>query len=307
MENAPPVFERVLGRRDSSDASDPSQDVFFRGVVSTLVTALKRQEHVLISFRPSLGQSSISAFLEHVFCSLFPATVSLLQANGNVQRVGRTASKRPQKPLIGPSLDVTASPFLSNICVVESLNEVADIEPILRVMKESAVTVDDHQELCPIPFIVFGLCPENLHLPRSVVTAFSFHINLPGLPPALSVIDNCLFEGYESLLESCTKKKQIYTHKEITFYIAQLILRADCRPLVTSYIDVKTKLLLMKSVEDCAFLSGRDFIIPDDVQMVFPFLVTHRLLLPGVTTFETCNQYIKSIIDEVEVPVKSTV
>jgi MoxR-like ATPase len=71
---------------------------------------------------------------------------------------------------------------------------------------------------------------------------------------------------------------------------------------VTSFITVPTKLLLVRALEDCALLHGRSFVTPDDVQLVFPCLVTHLILLPGVTTFETCVGFANSIIEEVDVP-----
>jgi MoxR-like ATPase len=295
-----PIFEQILGNLDLL------HNQLFRNIVSCLITAIKREEHVLITYRPSLGQSSISTFVQYVFCSLFPATVSLLQADGTSRQLGRpvplTPRPSPGRSSRRGSVAVSdASPFLSNICIVESINEIRDANSILRVMKELSVTVDDQQESVPMPFLVIALCPENTHLPRSVATGFSFHVNLPTLPPAFPHVNAPLFEVYDSLIEAL--KSQVFTHKEVGIYMGKLILRADCTPLVTSYIEVKTKLLLAKSIEDCAFLHGRDFVIPDDVQGMFPCLVTHRWLLPGVTTFETCNRFAQSIIEAVEVPV----
>jgi MoxR-like ATPase len=92
-------------------------------------------------------------------------------------------------------------------------------------------------------------------------------------------------------------------HKEVSIYLGKLVLRADCTPLVTSFITVQTKLLLVRAMEDCALLHGRGFVTPDDVQLLFPCLVTHLILLPGTTTFETCVQFANAIIEEVDVPV----
>ncbi len=62
-----PIYEQVLRPIELLHNSK------FRGIVSALVTALKREEHVLISYESKVPQSSISGFVEYVICSIFPA------------------------------------------------------------------------------------------------------------------------------------------------------------------------------------------------------------------------------------------
>ena len=85
--------------------------------------------------------------------------------------------------------------------------------------------------------------------------------------------------------------------------MSQLILNVDCKPLLTSFIEVKTKLLFVKAINDCALLHGRNYVIIDDVQMVFPMLVSHRFLLPGPTSFKDCLDFIYKLIDTLPVPI----
>ena len=294
-----PIFECVLKPIDLYDSP------VFRSIVSALMTALKREEHVLISCRPTVAQATVSSFIEYVVYSVFPATISVVDSAGNTRFLGRRRrathrlSSRKSEPAEAKMADC---PYMSNVCIVEEFDQVKEKEPILRVMKELAVSIDDEeQENVPTPFLLVAIVPETTHLPKSVVTSFSFHINIPTLPSVFPHIENSLYQGYDSLLEAL--KGQVFMHKEISIYTGRLVLRADGTPLVTSFLEVKTKLLLNKAVEDCAILHGRDYIIPDDVQGLFPYLVTHRLLLPGPTTFETCGKFIESVIQATPVPI----
>jgi hypothetical protein len=193
------------------------------------------------------------------------------------------------------------SPFFCNICFVEDLHECQGVSTVVQVMKELVTTVNDEQKEVANPFLLVGLVPRSRHLPKSVATAFSYHISIPTLPEKVPDGGNALFQTSEGFRTAMTRGVQM--HKEVSIYLGRLVLKADCTPLVTSYIDVKTKLLLQKALEDCALLHGREFVIPDDVQAMFPYLITHRLLLPGPTTFQTCIEYAKSIIESIEVPV----
>jgi MoxR-like ATPase len=50
-----------------------------------------------------------------------------------------------------------------------------------------------------------------------------------------------------------------------------------------------------------AYLQGRDFVIPDDIKLVFPFVSGHRLILQaearlrGVTTNEVVTNTLKNV------------
>lgn len=294
-----PIFEQVLR------PIDLHHNPQFRGIVSAMMSALKREEHVLISTPPNIAQATVSAFIEHVVCSVFPATISVLDSAGNTRKLGRRNRKAQRlRKATGDSEKADlfeTCPYMSNICIVEEFDKIKDQASIIRVMKEMSVTIDDEQESVPVPFVLFAVVPETTHLPKSVVTSFSFHINIPSLPSVFPAIDNSLYQGYDALLQAM--KQQVFIHKEVSIYIGQLVLRADGTPLVTSFLEVKTKLLLNKAVEDCAMLHGRNYAIPDDVQALFPHLVSHRLLLPGPTTFETCGKFVQSVIEATPVPI----
>jgi MoxR-like ATPase len=286
------VFEQLLGPIGCLD------NVVFRRIVSVLVTALKRSQNVLVSHHPKVSESVVVALLEYVLTSLFPTTIAVIERGGAFRAGGRR--RRRSKKL--------ASPFLSNICIVESIHNGQDPQPVLDAIHDLQVTIDDEVVPVPDPFVVVALVPETAHLPKTLMTAFLFHVNIPTRLDKMGIhfpeFDRPLFGGSQQFAAAISPKDaQTFIHKEVSIYLGRLILKADCTPLVTSFIDVTSKLYLIKVIEDCALLNGRTFVTPDDIQMLFPCLVTHRILLPGQTTFLTCVQFAESIVDGTDVPV----
>lgn len=301
--NGIPIFANIL-----SDENDPNPT--YRAIVSTLVTALRREEPVLISTPSKLSSKKVAQFVGYVANSLFPSTVSVISKNNSYQFFGDNSNfhengdndddsrnhdkNKSNKPL---------SPYLVNVCIVEDFDNLSDTSPVIKVMKELAVTIDgaDQPTSVPIPFLLVALVNESSHLPRNTLGSFSFHINIQNLPSQIPSKVSPFYPNYDAFVQ--VLNTQVFVHRDITTYMSQLILNVDCKPLLTSFIEVKTKLLLVKAVDDCTLLHGRNYIITDDVKMIFPMLVTHRFLLPGSTSFKNCVDFINKLIDTLPVPI----
>lgn len=298
-----PIFANIL-----SDENDPNPH--YRAIVSTLVTALRREEPVLISIPSKISSKKVSQFVRYVANSLFPSSVSVISKNNSSQYFDENSNERNDEDdnkskNHGKSKKRTipASPYLVNVCIVEDFDNLSDTSPIIKVMKELAVIIDgeDQPISVPVPFLLVALVNETSHLPRNTLGLFSFHINIQSLPSNIPNTTSPFYPTCDAFLE--VLRKQVYIHRDITTYISQLVLNVDCKPLLTSFIEVKTKLLLVKAIDDCALLQGRNYIITDDVKMIFPMLVTHRFLLPGPTAFKNCVDFINKLIDTLPVPI----
>ncbi|HEX7593577.1 MAG TPA: AAA family ATPase, partial [Anaerolineae bacterium] len=51
---------------------------------------------------------------------------------------------------------------------------------------------------------------------------------------------------------------------------------------------------------------GRDFVLPDDVKYLTPFVLTHRLIISAQTRLRgrTAEQILKDVVNSVPVPVE---
>lgn len=299
-----PIYEIILS---SSDL----WNIHYRAIISTLVTALKREENVIIS-SPSnkISQKKVSEFVRYIVCKLIPATTSVIsksnfpqfyenQTDSDDNDVNNYNKKKKSKN----SINSQSSPFFSNVCIVEDFDKIGDTSPIIRVMKELVITIDGEEQPkpLPVPFFLVALVNETSHLPRNTLGSFSFHINIQSLPSKIPTDFSPFYPTYDAFLQVLSIP--VFAHRDITTYISQLVLNVDCKPLLTSFLEVKTKLLLVKAIDDCALLNDRNYIITDDVQMIFPMLVTHRFLLPGPTSFRNCLDFVYNLIDTLPVPI----
>jgi len=301
----------------SSFGKEDSQ--YYKKIVSVIVTALKREECILVTYNQNnnVTPSSISSFIEFITTSILPLSVSItnvhnktkIPTNRKNRSINRGGSRRIQSP--GPQsidqrkgmdqIDDNPSPYLTNISIFESIHTYSDLATLSQVHREMSVEIDG--ETCPllVPFVVFGITPDSLYLSRECLSVFSFHLHFDKPIEKLPAVNGSIFQVHSSILPE--RPLQIHLHRDLSTYIAKLVLRLDCWPLVTSYIDTETKLLLIKVAEDHAFFNGRDYILPEDIQAVFPSLTTHKFLLPSITSFAACLELIHSIIDMVDVPV----
>jgi MoxR-like ATPase len=65
----------------------------------------------------------------------------------------------------------------------------------------------------------------------------------------------------------------------------------------------------MKASQALAFMYGRDFVIPDDVQYLAPFVFAHRIILKSEARFEgiESEEVVNRVIARVPVPVQRLV
>ena len=61
---------------------------------------------------------------------------------------------------------------------------------------------------------------------------------------------------------------------------------------------------MLQTAKAFALLQGRDFVTPDDVKMVTPAVLQHRLILTAEAEMEgyTSEKVARKLIDKVEVP-----
>ena len=93
----------------------------------------------------------------------------------------------------------------------------------------------------------------------------------------------------------------------IVDYITQLVRLSREHPRVAVGVSPRGGLALLRASRGIALIHGRDFVVPDDVKMVVPDVLSHRIILNIEDTLEGVRG--ETIIDEVlqQVPVPSDI
>ncbi|MBQ2461554.1 MAG: MoxR family ATPase, partial [Clostridia bacterium] len=100
--------------------------------------------------------------------------------------------------------------------------------------------------------------------------------------------------------------KQIYCSPEVRSYIATLCAATRREPGLQLGASTRAAIALMHAAQAYALLSGRDYIIPEDVQNMCLPVVAHRLVLSPEARMKgvTAEQVLHRILQNVAVPVR---
>ena len=113
----------------------------------------------------------------------------------------------------------------------------------------------------------------------------------------------------EELLQLQSVVKKVVIDDTIKAYIIELANRTRKNDWVYLGVSPRASIALMKASQAYAFLQGRDYVLPDDVQYLAPFVFVHRLILKSEAGYEEINSefIIREIISKTPVPVKRAV
>jgi MoxR-like ATPase len=189
-------------------------------------------------------------------------------------------------------------------------------------MEENRVTIDGVTHPLPAPFVVLatqnpvGSAGTQL-LPASQMDRFLIRVNI-GYPDFQSQV-NILRDRHSSnplaevapvltraqLLEVIERIACIHVHDTIYEYITSLVEASRMHPMVQLGLSPRGALALCRMTKAHAFLSGREYAIPEDVAAVFPDVGGHRLVLNSKARFnELGGQAITSeILETIRMPV----
>lgn len=185
-----------------------------------------------------------------------------------------------------------------NLFLADELNRATSRtqSALLEAMEEGQVTVDGKTYSLPQPFIVIatqnpvGAAGTQL-LPDSQMDRFTIRLSM-GYPSAndernmvlghqagnpLSRIRPILNRAQLAELQEQTDA--VYVKEELIDYIVTLITATRNHACILRGASPRATLSVTAMAKALAFLNGRDYAVPSDVQSVFCDTVSHRLLL----------------------------
>ena len=197
---------------------------------------------------------------------------------------------------------------------------------LLEGMEEANVTVDGETRQLGKPFFVMATQNPIEHegtypLPEAQLDRFLFKMKM-GYPNAVEELELLRRVQYDSPLEDLqpvlsleellqlqTEVKKVLVDDTIKAYIIELANRTRNNDWIYLGVSPRASIALMKASQAYAFLNGRDYVLPDDVQYLVPFVFAHRLILKSEARYEEMNSefIIREIISTTPVPVKRAV
>lgn len=108
----------------------------------------------------------------------------------------------------------------------------------------------------------------------------------------------------EDLLSLRQQLQQVFVEPSLIRYIALIVQQTRTSKAIYLGASPRASVAILQSAKAYALLQGRDFVTPEDIKFVAPYVLQHRLVLNAEAEMEgwTALKVTKRLIDKVEVP-----
>ena len=228
--------------------------------------------------------------------------------------------------LQGNDLGFRPGPVFTNILLADEINRTPPKTQaaLLEAMQEGQVTVDGVGHSLPQPFIVLATqnpieyegtypLPEaqlDRFLMKVVVTYPSaqneealLRLRRSGVVP-VTLADVEEIVGQEELMAVRRQVDRVAVSDEIVSYVASLVRRTRELPSVALGASPRAGVHLLAATRAFATMSGRDFVVPDDVVALAAPVLAHRLLLTPEAELDrfTATDALSNVLASVPIP-----
>ena len=189
--------------------------------------------------------------------------------------------------------------IMCNLFLADEINRTSPKtqSALLEVMEEGNVTVDGVTRRVPEPFVVIatenpvGSVGTQL-LPESQLDRFMICVSM-GYPTAEEEIEILKREqsiektreridpvvNAEELIQMQREVKEVFVHDRIFGYIVELAKATRENEWTELGLSPRGTVALTAMAKACAWLNGREYVVPSDVQEIFPCVTEHRIIL----------------------------
>ena len=214
-------------------------------------------------------------------------------------------------------------PIFCNVLLADEINRASPRtqSALLEAMSESHATIEGQRRDLPTPFLVLATQnPVEFHgtypLPEAQLDRFLIQLEL-GYPDAetevgilyaqaethpLDHLQTVLSE--EDVLELQNTVRSIRVEEIVSHYMVEIVrqTRADAR--LKLGVSPRGSLMLFRACQAAALASGRDYVLPDDVQRLAPYVLPHRLVMTPKAKYggESARDIVTEILGRVKVP-----
>lgn len=276
--------------------------------IKLALTCLFSEGHLLIEDFPGMGKTTLSHALSAVLGLSYQRiqfTSDLLPADILGTNVFNSTEH---------SFTFHKGPIFSQVVLADEINRAGPKtqSALLEAMEEQQVTVDGKKYTLPNPFFVIatqnplyqsGTYP----LPESQLDRFLMRISL-GFPPKEAekrLILNMQKRDYSQLPKRINQQElaaiqtqisQITLSSPVIDYIIELVNYTRTSNAFASLLSPRASMALAKAARSWAFIDGRDFVMPEDVQAVFASVCQHRLGLHNESGEAQVNDILKNVL-----------
>ena len=263
-------------------------------VIDRIITALLADGHVLLEDVPGVGKTTLAKALADSL-SLSFARIQCTPDTMPSDITGISVYDKEKGSFL-----VMQGPILNNIVLADELNRTSPKtqSALLEVMEEHRVTIDGNSYPVPEPFMVIGTQnPSEMAgtypLPESQLDRFMMKLSV-GYPElsasedmAKRFLNGSLHHRTEAVLKAgdiCDMKRgvsAVTVHDNLLSYGAAIVDETRKRAEISVGASPRALLSMIRCAQAIAYISDRDFCIPEDMLEAAKLTLPHRLILTG--------------------------
>lgn len=216
-------------------------------------------------------------------------------------------------------------PIMGNIILADEINRTSPKtqSALLEGMDEGKITVDGITYNLPKPFFVMatqnpieyeGTYP----LPEAQLDRFLLKMKM-GYPSHEEEIDILTRAQHRPPIEDLQPVitvnelivlqdavKNVFVDETVKSYIVSISERTRTHGQVYLGVSPRGSIALMKAAQAYAFIHGRDYVVPDDVQFLAPHVFSHRIILRSEAKYDGVSpqDVVYSIMTTTRVPIR---
>ena len=287
------------------------------GTILLTIIAFLCQGHILIEDVPGVGKTMLAR--------------SLAKSLGcNFKRIQFTPDMLPSD-VTGVSIynqntrdfEFRPGPLMAQIVLADEINRATPKtqSALLEAMEERQMTVDGTTYILPVPFMVMATqnpieYEGTFPLPEAQLDRFLMRIDLgyTSLGNEIRILEeqqiiHPILElepviTTEEILVAQDTIKHIHVSDPVKRYIVQMVRETREHPEVYLGASPRGSLGLFRSGQARAALNGRDYVLPDDVKILAPNVLSHRVVVSPAArlTDVSAVKIVREILDSLAVP-----
>ena len=289
-------------------------------VIRQVVVCLLAKGHMLIEDVPGIGKTTLANTLARSINCAF-------------QRIQFTSDLLPTD-ILGVSIynsqehgfTFQRGPIFANVVLADEVNRASPKtqSALLEAMNDRQVSYDSNTYPLPAPFVVIATQNPVEHygtfpLPESQLDRFMMKIGI-GYPSNEQEIEMILSRkerdplteiepvlAASDIVELQAQVEAVRVDDSLMDYLMQIVEATRTSELVELGVSPRGGLSLFRLAQARALVSGRNYVVPDDIKLLAVNALAHRLVLstdygPKAAGASSAEQVIKNILGEIPVP-----
>ena len=288
-------------------------------VVRLALVALLCEGHILLEDVPGLGKTTLAkSIAKSLGCTfkriqftpdLMPSDITGI--NYYNQKLGEFVFRE--------------GPLIAQVVLADEINRATPRTQaaLLEAMEEHQLTVEGVTTILPSPFLVVATQnPVELEgtfpLPEAQLDRFLVRLKLgyPGEDDEDEILRR--FEGEnpiealqpvitgEELIRLAHALRHLHVEPAVRRYAVRIVQATREDPAFELGASPRGSLALFRTARALAAVSGRDYVLPDDVKAIAPFVLPHRLILSTQARLRGRNadEVLAEVLQRVPVPIE---